>query len=176
MKSELDAAFEELETEFGGNREIRKELIANLRKVAADPSMTIGPYDKAMVVQSKLMIFKTLDDLLKSSENLTVTKLKMKLARKDSETNGAIGATIAAMLKSMRINEDVGGGSTPKDPTEGAMDAITERAEQISKEGDAKTKKALTITDGETTECNGLPSSEVPVTKLKPLKEDDEEL
>ena len=172
--NELDQAFQELEADFGYAKEVRRELIDNLRVQAA--KIKISEYDKPMMITAKMTVVKTLDDMLKSDSSLTLDKLKMKLARKDSETNGAIGATIAAMLKSMRINEDVGGGSTPKDPTEGAMDAITERAEQISKEGDAKTKKALIITDGETTECNGLPSSEVPVTKLKPLKEDDEEL
>lgn len=101
-KTSIDQAFEEVEAVFGQNRVIRHEQIQNLREAANNPEMKISPFDKAMVIQSKLMIIKTLDDLLKSDEEVSLKKLKMKLARKDSETNGMVGQTIVALLKNIR--------------------------------------------------------------------------
>ena len=170
--SELDIAFKELEEDFAFAKEARREVINNLRSQAA--KVKVSEYDKPLMVTAKMAIIKTFDDMLKSDSDLTLQKLKMKLARKDSETNGMIGATIAAMLKNMRVNE--GSESQPKDPTEGAMEAITERAKELVSNGDDKIKKALSISDGETQECGGLPNTGGTVApKLKPLKSDDDE-
>ena len=170
--NELDQAFAELEQDFGFAKEVRREIINNLRTQAAKVKIT--EYDKPMMVTAKMTIIKTLDDVLKSDSALTLDKLKMKLARKDSETNGMIGQTIASMLKNMRVNDGLDQDGD-KDPTTGAMDALTERAKKLSEEGDVKTKKALAISDGETQECGGLPTTSAPVTKLKPIKLDDDE-
>ena len=170
--SELDSAFQELEQDFGYAKEVRREIINNLRVEAA--KVRIEPTDKAMMVTAKMSIIKTLDDMLKSDSALTLDKLKMKLARKDSETNGLVGQTIAAMLKNMRVNDGLGQDQS-KDPTEGAMEELTERAKALETTGDEKTKKALAISDGETQECGGLPTTSAPVANLKPLKTDDED-
>ena len=170
--SELDAAFKELEEDFGYAKEARREVIKNLRVEAA--KIKFSEFDKATVTMAKVSILKTLDDILKSDSDLTLQKLKMKLARKDSETNGLVGQTIAAMLKNMRVNDGLGQDPS-KDPTEGAMEELAERAKALETTGDEKTKKALAISDGETQECGGLPTTSAPVANLKPLKTDDED-
>jgi len=171
--SELDQAFKELEEDFGFSKEARREVIRNLRSQAA--SVKISEYDKATTIMAKMSIVKTFDDLLKSDSDLTLQKLKMKLARKDSETNGLVGQTIASMLKSIRVSDTLNA-QAKVDPTEGAMDAIKQRAEELLKSGDKKTAKALTVTEGETTDCGGAgPTTSTPVAKLKPLKMETEE-
>lgn len=171
--SELDQAFKELEEDFGFSKEARREVIRNLRSQAA--SVKISEYDKATTIMAKMSIVKTFDDLLKSDSDLTLQKLKMKLARKDSETNGMVGQTIAALLKNIRVSDT--GANANKDPTEGAQEAIEERAAKLLEEGDAKVKKALSISEGETTDCGGTsPTTSAPVTKLKPIQESEDEL
>lgn len=165
--SELDQAFKELEEDFGFAKESRREVIRNLRSQAA--SVKVSEYDKATTIMAKMTIVKTFDDLLKSDSDLTLQKLKMKLARKDSEMNGAVGQTIVAMLKNMRVNESLDNKGV--DPTVDAQKELDARMEQLSREGDEKTKKALTISEGELQESGGLPTTETPVTKLKPLKQ-----
>ena len=169
--NELDQAFAELEQDFGFAKEVRREIINNLRAEAA--KVKISEYDKPMMIQAKMTVIKTLDDVLKSDSTLTLDKLKMKLARKDSESNGLVGQTIAAMLKNMRVNDGLD--QPASDPTAGAMEELSERAKKLETEGDTKTKKALEITDGETQECGGLPTTSAPVTKLKPIKLDEED-
>ena len=173
-QSEFDKAFQEMEEDFSYSKKARRELIENLRDQAC--KIKFSEYDKASVTLAKVAIVNAFDGLLKSDENLSLQKIKMKLARKDSETNGLVGQTIAAMLKSIRVNEMSDTGASKTDPTEGAMEAITQRAEELVKTGDKKTIKALTVSDGETTECGGAsPTTSVPVSKLKPLKQDDSE-
>ena len=90
----IDQAMAELDSIWAESREIRREQIKNLREVCNNPEMKISPYDKAMMIQSKLAIINTIDSLLKSDENNSLQKAKMYLARKDSETNGQVGSTI----------------------------------------------------------------------------------
>lgn len=165
--SELDQAFKELEEDFGYAKEARREVIRNLRSQAA--SVKVSEYDKSTTIIAKMTIIKTFDDLLKSDSDLTLQKLKMKLARKDSEMNGAVGQTIVAMLKNMRVNESLD--NNVADPTVDAQKELSARMEKLSREGDEKTKKALSISEGEIQETGGLPTTETPVAKLKPLKQ-----
>ena len=171
--SELDQAFKELEEDFGYAKEARREVIKNLRDQAA--KVKVLEFDKSSMILAKMAIISTFDSILKSDSDLTLQKLKMKLARKDSETNGMVGQTIASMLKSIRVSDTLNA-QAKVDPTEGAMDAIKQRAEELLKSGDKKTAKALTVTEGETTDCGGAgPTTSTPVAKLKPLKMETEE-
>ena len=173
-QSELDIAFQQMEEDFAFTKEARRELIAKLRAEAN--KLTFSQEDKAMVIQAKVSILKTLDDVLKSDSDLALQKLKAKLARKDSETNGVVGSTIVAMLKSMRVNEEgLTTGDKTTDPTKDAMAAVTDRVNDLLRDGDSKTKQALDISEGETQECTDKPSSEIPIKDLKPLKEKDED-
>lgn len=159
-KNDLDLAFEEFESEVGENKVIRKELISGLRKVIANPEMEISPYDKSMQIQSKLMVFKTLDDLLKSAEDITIKKIKMKLSRKSDEVNGAVGATIIQLLKNIRADGEQGGGENNN--TAEAMDLIKKRAEEINNSGDAKAAQSIKVSDGEIEECQKIERNDRP--------------
>ena len=171
--SELDQAFKELEEDFGYAKEARREVIKNLRDQAA--KVKVLEFDKSSMILAKMAIISTFDSILKSDSDLTLQKLKMKRTRKDSETNGMVGQTIASMLKSIRVSDTLNA-QAKVDPTEGAMDAIKQRAEELLKSGDKKTAKALTVTEGETTDCGGAgPTTSTPVAKLKPLKMETEE-
>lgn len=153
-KNELDLAFEEFEHEAGENKTIRKEMIKALQKVVANPEMEITPYDKSMLIQSKLMIFKTLDDLLKSNEDVTMKRVKMKLTRKNDETNGVIGESIVNLLKNIRVTADADG-NTIMDPTK-TMDDLNKRVKEMTDTGSNKIKQQLAISEGELEVCDKL--------------------
>ena len=174
-KTDLDLAFEELEKDYAYNRVIRKEMINNLRQFAAKTK--IDEYDKPMAVQAKLMIFKTLDDIVKSDEDVSMKKVKFRLARKDSETNGAIGTAIINLLKQVRATGNTvdGDAAIANADNISSIDAIEARARQLVEEGDEKVKKALDISDGELLECAATPSTDNPNVKLKPLEKEAEE-
>lgn len=149
-KNELDKAFEDFEAECGGSREIRKEMIGQLRKQIS--KCDISEYDKPMMITAKLEILKTLDGLLNSESDISLKKLKMKLARKDSESNGVVGTAVVAMLKQIRaIGEDGVLGAAPAQTPEQAKQALAERTQHIVEAG-GKDAKAVTVLEGETIE------------------------
>lgn len=166
-KTAIDEAFEEFESECGGNKEIRKQLITKL--VSAAQQMEITAFDKPMAIQSKLMISKTIDDLLKSNEDLSLKKLKMRLARKDSETNGMVGQTVVALLKSIRAT-----GEQPGDQSS-QIDHNAVMAELKSKQGEHK--EELKISDGELEACGTSPTTDgnTDVTAVANEKEKEDE-
>lgn len=163
QKTALDEAFEEVESVFSENRVIRREMINQLRKQVT--KMEISEYDKPMMIQAKLMIGKTLDDLLKSDEDVSVKKLKMKLARNDSETNGMVGQTIVNLLRNIRASGE------PSDSV-GKVDRDDVTAElQKIQEGNSE----LSITDGETEECGSTPSTDGEISVERPKETEVEE-
>ena len=94
----LDEAFKELEETCGNNRVIRREMIEQLR--AQIPKVVqINEFDKALMITAKMSVIKTLDDLLKSDDEVSVRNLKLKLARKDSETNGMLARHLQDFLE-----------------------------------------------------------------------------
>lgn len=155
-KNDLDLAFEEFESEVGGNKVIRREMIESLRKALANPEMAPNPFDKAMALQAKMSVYKTLDDLIKSDEDITIKKIKMKLSRKNDETNGMVGATIIQLLKNIRVDGDASG-NQQVDPNQ-AMDDIKKRTEEIAKSGDSKAAAAVKVSDGELEACEKVAS------------------
>lgn len=168
-KNDLDQAFNEIEEVFGQNRTIRREMIESLRKQAS--KMEISEYDKPMMVQAKLMIVKTLDDILKSDEDVSLKKIKMKMSRKDSETNGMVGASIVELLKSIRGNKDAlkGGGTSDGVDHDEALSQLKELQQN---------NKKLEVLDGEIEACGSTPTTdgETPVAiKSKDTKEEDDE-
>jgi hypothetical protein len=167
-KNDLDQAFNEIEEVFGQNRTIRREMIESLRKQAS--KMEISEYDKPMMVQAKLMIVKTLDDILKSDEDVSLKKIKMKMSRKDSETNGMVGASIVELLKSIRGNKDAlkGGGTSEGVDHDEALYQLKELQQN---------NKKLEVLDGEIEACGSTPTTdgETPVAVKKDTKEEDDE-
>ena len=165
-KTPIDAAFEEVSEAFGHSRTIRREMIDQLRKQVC--KMEISEYDKPMMIQAKLMIAKTLDDLLVSDESVSVKKLKMQLARKDSETNGAVGATIVNLIKSIRATGEM----FPDDHGE------VDRAAALKDLKDKQDENPnLKISDGELEACGSMPTTdgEEPPTLPEKKEEDEDE-
>ena len=171
-KTAIDQAFDELDEIFGANRIVRREQIQNLRGVANNPEMKISPYDKAMVIQSKLMIVKTLDDLMKSDEDVSLKKLKMKLARQDSATNGVVGQTIVALLKNIRATGENTGKGAEVDHNAAMTELLAKKEAH---------KEALEISDGELESCGTSPTTDgnadavAAAASKKPDSDDEEE-
>ena len=165
-KTPIDAAFEEVSETFGHSRTIRREMIDQLRKQVC--KMEISEYDKPMMIQAKLMIAKTLDDLLVSDESVSVKKLKMQLARKDSETNGAVGATIVNLIKSIRATGEM----FPED--QGEVDRAAALKDLKDKQDE---NPNLKISDGELEACGSMPTTdgEEPHTLPEKKEEDEDE-
>ena len=163
MKSDFDLAFEEFEKECTDGKIVRKQMIDMLARQIS--KCEISEYDKALMITAKMGVLKTLDDLIKSSEDTSVKKLKMKLARKDSETNGMVGQTIVNLLKNIRVSGE------PSDSV-GKVDRDDVTAElQKIQEGNSE----LSITDGETEECGSTPSTDGDISVESPKETEVEE-
>lgn len=165
-KTPIDTAFEEVAETFGHSRTIRRELIGQLQKQIG--KIQITEFDKPMMIQARLMIAKTLDDLLKSDEDVSVKKLKMQLARKDSETNGAVGATIVNLIKSIRATGEM----FPEE--NGEVDRSAALKELKDKQ---EANPDLTVTEGELEACGSMPTTdgELPEPSSEKKEEDDED-
>lgn len=163
MKTDFDLAFEEFEKECSEGKVVRKQMIEMLAKQIS--KCEISECDKALMVTAKMGVLKTLDDLIKSNEETTLKKLKMKLARKDSESNGLVGQTIVNLLKNIRVTGE------PSD-TIGSVnrDNVIEEL-QKKQEGN----KDLAISDGEIEECGSLPSTDGNEPVIKKKEKEDEE-
>ena len=165
-KTPIDAAFEEVAETFGHSRTIRREMIDQLRKQVT--KCEISEFDKPGMIQAKLLIASTLDGLLKSDEDVSLKKLKMQLARKDSETNGAVGATIVNLIKSIRATGEM----FPED--HGEVDRAAALRDLKDKQNE---NPNLKITDGELEACGSMPTtdSEEPIPTSDQKEEDDED-
>ena len=162
-KTAVDVAFEELEETFGNSKTIRREIIGQLRKQIC--KIEVSDYDKPVMIQSRMMIAKTLDDLLKSDDDAAYKKLKVQLARKDSETNGVVGAAVVNILKNIKaMGEASGEHKVDPDETMSELKKMQEGNEE------------LTVTSGELEECGSTPTNDgIPQpTKKKEKDEDDE--
>lgn len=167
MASKFDLAFEELDKEFGASREMRKQAIELLQRQLAFAEIREG--DKPMMIQSRLAIVKTLDDLIKSNTDLSLQKVKMQLARREGESNGMIGDAVVELLKLARADrKDVRKDENPQ-PI-GDLKKIDAELSQKAAELD------LQISEGEMEACGTAPTSDSdnPVV-LDDKPEEDEE-
>ena len=168
-KGDLDQAFEEFEKECCEGQVVRKEMIGMLRRQIS--KCEISEFDKALMITAKMSVLKTLDDLISNCENVSMKKLKMQLARKDSATNGAVGASIVELLKSIRANRDAigdnGGAGVDRDA---AMAQLKELQQS---------NKKLEVSAGETEACGSTPTTDGDAPVARPVstqkEEDDEE-
>lgn len=165
-KTPIDTAFEELNETFGNAKTVRKEMIDMLRKQIV--KCEISEYDKALMITAKMSVIKTLDDLIKSDSEVSVKRLKMQLARKDSETNGAVGATIVNLIKSIRATGEM----FPEE--DGEVDRSAALKELKDKQ---ETNPDLTVTEGELEACGSMPTTdgELPEPSSEKKEEDDDE-
>lgn len=166
-KTPIDAAFEEVNETFGSARTVRREMIEMLRKQITKCQIT--EFDKALMITAKMSVIKTLDDLLKSDSEISVKKLKMQLARKDSETNGAVGATIVNLIKSIRATGEM----FPED--QGEVDRAAALKDLKDKQDE---NPNLKISDGELEACGSMPTTDseehLPLPEKKEEDEDEE--
>jgi hypothetical protein len=140
-KNEIDQAFDTFEEQYRENKDIRREMISQLRKQIS--RVEINPdVDKPMLIQSKLMVLKTLDDIIKSDEDMNIKRLRLKLQRKNDESNGMVGAAVVSLLKELKLNATSEGN---RGDGERALEA---RVEQIQAEG-GDAAKAIAVSDGE---------------------------
>jgi len=160
-KTAVDVAFEELEETFGNSKTIRREIISQLRKQVS--KLEISEYDKPMMIQAKLMIGKTLNDLLISDDDAAYKKLRVQLARKDSETNGVVGAAVVGILKNIRAM-GMEQGNHGVDPDE-SMKELKKLQES---------NPELAITERELEECGTVPTADGDVPKKKKEEDEDE--
>lgn len=165
-KTPIDAAFEEVNETFGSARTVRREMIEMLRKQITKCQIT--EFDKALMITAKMSVIKTLDDLLKSDSEISVKRLKMQLARKDSETNGAVGATIVNLIKSIRATGEM----FPED--QGEVDRAAALKDLKDKQDE---NPNLKISDGELEACGSMPTTdgEEPPTLPEKKEEDEDE-
>ena len=160
-KTAVDVAFEELEETFGNSKTIRREIISQLRKQVS--KLEISEYDKPMMIQAKLMIGKTLNDLLISDDDAAYKKLKVQLARKDSETNGVVGAAVVGILKNIRaMGMEQGNHGVDQDESMKELKKLQE------------SNPELAITEGELEECGTIPTADGDVPKKKKEEDEDE--
>lgn len=143
VNSKLDKAFEELESVFGENRDIRNEMIAMLRKQI--PKCEISEYDKGITMQSKMTVLKTLDDLLKSKESITVQKLKLQMSRTEQESNGQYSQAIVQLLKMVRADGHDSNNQNPPQKEEDIQEQLEKRGAELKVE----------ITEGEIEDSSG---------------------
>ena len=147
-KNEIDQAFDTFEEQYRENKDIRREMISQLRKQVS--KVEINPeYDKPMLIQSKLMVLKTLDDIIKSDEDMNIKRLRLKLQRKNDESNGMVGAAVVSLLKELKLNAtSEGNRGDGERALEDAKKQLEARVEQIQAEG-GDAAKAIAVSDGE---------------------------
>ena len=174
-KNELDQAFAEFEAECAHGREVRREMITMLRSQITGMKIDFE-MDKAMKVQAKLMAIKTLDDIIKSDDDMSLKRLKTKLARKDSETNGVVGTAVINLLKMIRADrKDDEKNSGHAEEIKSAQEELLKRGEELAASTDPDIAKQVTVSQGELEECGTVPTSDAPAGTLEKLKKIDEE-
>lgn len=82
----------------------RQSLIAILEDVVKNSNLDFEK-DTARTIEVKLAAMKTLDDLYKGQENISMAKVKLALSRVDTKTNQNISAVAVEMLKRIEMAE-----------------------------------------------------------------------
>ena len=100
-------------------------------------------------------MYKTLDSLLKSDEDVSFKRLRVKLQRKDGETNGMVGAAVVGLLKELKLNQINPANGEGVKALENAQKELDSRIEEIKK-GGGKDASDLEVTDGELIECSSV--------------------
>lgn len=102
MSTHVDNAFKELDSTMLEMSSRRARLItlmeATLDKINLDPAN-----DGARLTEVKLATLKTLDDLYKGQENVSMAKVKLALSRVDTQTNANIGQMALEVIKQIEM-------------------------------------------------------------------------
>lgn len=104
MADHVSKAFEDMDATFQDSMLRRAALISSLEAVVKSCNLDFEK-DSARTVEVKLAAMKTLDDLYKGQENVSMNKVKLALSRVDTKTNQNISAVAVEMLKRIEMAE-----------------------------------------------------------------------
>lgn len=104
MSSNVDHAFREMDQIAVDSLQRRNAMIVTLQQVIEKTNIDFDK-DSPRVVEVKLAAMKTLDDLLKGQENVSMAKVKLALSRVDTQTNQNVSAIAVEMLKRIQMTE-----------------------------------------------------------------------
>lgn len=104
MADHVTKAFEDMDVTLQDSMLRRAALINALEAVVKGCNLDFEK-DTARTVEVKLAAMKTLDDLYKGQENVSMSKVKLALSRVDTKTNQNISAVAVEMLKRIEMAE-----------------------------------------------------------------------
>ena len=104
MSDHVSKAFEDMDLTLQDSMLRRQALISALEGVVKGCNLDFEK-DTARTVEVKLAAMKTLDDLYKGQENVSMAKVKLALSRIDTKTNQNISAVAVEMLKRIEMAE-----------------------------------------------------------------------
>lgn len=106
-KSVLDILYDKLGASLDNTSEHRALIINQLMvDIKNLPSVIAGNENNADLIQAKLALIKTVDDVLKSEESNKINLVKIHLQRKESESNINAKEAAVAMLKSITLTKE----------------------------------------------------------------------
>jgi hypothetical protein len=146
MADHISKSFEEMDLTLQDSMLRRQALIAALEGVVKNCNLDFEK-DTARTVEVKLAAMKTLDDLYKGQENVSMAKVKLALSRVDTKTNQNISAVAVEMLKRIEMAEsgnyvNVNAGQYVDDDTR-----LESRAKELGIETKAEEKEAVVVHD-----------------------------
>ena len=103
-KSQEEIAFEDMNTGLDAIRSTREKMIDQLGQVAAVTKIDFEG-DAPRKTEMKLSLFKTVDDLLKSQENLLTGKVKISLAKKSEASSDSLKQVAVAILREIDMKQ-----------------------------------------------------------------------
>lgn len=146
MADHISKSFEEMDLTLQDSMLRRQALIAALEGVVKNCNLDFEK-DTARTVEVKLAAMKTLDDLYKGQENVSMAKVKLALSRVDTKTNQNISAVAVEMLKRIEMAEsgnyvNVNAGQYVDDDTR-----LEKRALELGIETKDEEKEAVVVHD-----------------------------
>ncbi len=102
MSTHVDKAFAEMDSTMMEMTSRRANLITIME--AALDKLNLNPNeDSARLTEVKLATLKTLDDLYKGQENVSMAKVKLALSRIDTQTNANVGQMALEVIKQIEM-------------------------------------------------------------------------
>lgn len=146
MADHVSKAFEDMDLTLQDSMLRRAALISALESVVKGANLDFEK-DTARTVEVKLAAMKTLDDLYKGQENVSMSKVKLALSRIDTKTNQNISAVAVEMLKRIEMAEsgnyvNVNAGQYVDDDAR-----LEARAKELGVETKDEEKQAVVIHD-----------------------------
>ena len=121
-----DRMYESLDTIQGKREELADALIAVAKSIKLDIDN-----DAPRKTEMKLSLFKTVDDILKSQENLHINKVKVGLQKKSEATNENVKQMAIEILRNIdmthKVNAPVSLSNSEEDALKKAFDAVLEK-------------------------------------------------